>query len=384
MKNAQTYKNAYVFVDGTRALYDMQGNPVWFLPNIDSLSNEEIHARDLKLTPEGTITLVTHKGVYEINYDGDVLWKMPKGAAFANDSVEFFHHEFTRLANGHYMAMGNEDLRSAGKSVTGDSNFVLLPADNIRRNDKDRRDKISFGTVIEYDENNNVVWSWRSSDYFKQSDIYYRKRPVSIRDVHENGFYFDEKNKAVYVSFKNLDRIVKVKYPEGKVTEVYGKIYKKGKELTTIDTGNGMFCGQHSCRLAEDGSLYLFNNNICHKGYWPSVIMMKKSKGDKMGMKKTWEFECNLEALGINAQPPSAYPVGGSVYELSDHSFLVSMAGSSSNVFIVNRKKEILWSAMCQKWNATANHWDYVPNFHSSIIAGPAELERLIWNAEKI
>ena len=34
-KNADKYEDAYVFLDGNKALYDMNGNPVWYLPEIE-------------------------------------------------------------------------------------------------------------------------------------------------------------------------------------------------------------------------------------------------------------------------------------------------------------------------------------------------------------
>ncbi len=382
IKPAKTYKEAYVFVDGMRALYDMNGAPVWFLPDIDLLSTEDIHVRDMKLSPQGTITMLTHKGVYEVSYSGEVLWKMPKNIRASPDSIEFFHHEFTRLSNGHYMGMGTEKLLSM-RSVTGDSSFVLLPMDKPLPPNSRVRGATSFGTLVEYDKNNNVVWSWRSSDYFRKSDIYYRKTSMKMMDVHENAFYFDEKNKVIYVGFKNLDRIIKVKYPEGTVTEVYGQIYDKSMVNSEANTWSSLFCGQHSCRTASDGNLYVFNNNSCQHGGWPTVVVLQKAKNSE-GAKKIWEYECNVDYTAAGIAKSQAYAVGGNAYELPDRSFLVTMGGATSNVFIVNRKKEILWSAICEKWDNTLRRWNYTLNFHSSMITSRKELERLIWNSEKM
>ncbi len=63
---------------------------------------------------------------------------------------------------------------------------------------------VEFGTVIEYNAEGNVAWSWRSSTYCKGSPdlMYYSSatgRPAL--DVHENAFFFDEKAKAVYIEF---------------------------------------------------------------------------------------------------------------------------------------------------------------------------------------
>ena len=42
------------------------------------------------------------------------------------------------------------------------------------------------------------------------------------QDVHENAFFFDEKNKVIYISFKYISTIIKLKYPEGIVLNTYG------------------------------------------------------------------------------------------------------------------------------------------------------------------
>ncbi len=381
--NAQTHKDAYVFVDGAKALFDMNGKPIWFLPNIDSMNSEECRPRDLKLTPQGTITMVVHKGIYEIDYNAKVQWKMPKNVRRSPDSVEFFHHEFTRLSNGHYMVLGDEKLLF-GNSVTGDSAFVLVPMDKPLPNNATRRDRIAFGTIVEYDKNNKVVWSWKSSDYFKKSDIFFYVSRLGAIDVHENAFYFDEKNKAIYVSFKNIDRILKIKYPEGTVSAVYGEKYEKGMVKGTVErAGNDLFCGQHSTRVSANGDIYLFNNNSCNKGFWPTVAVLQPAAGTKTGLKKIWEYVCDVAYTGINTPPPYSYAVGGNVIELPDHSFFVTLVGSSSNIFIVDRQKEIKWSAVMQKWNRVTKEWNYVLNYRSSIITSRSDLERLIWNSEK-
>ncbi len=381
IKNAQTYKGAYVFVDGTRALYDMQGKPVWYLPNFDSFSTADCYPRDMKLTSKGTISVLMHRGVYEIDYNGAILWKMPKKTRRNADSIEFFHHELTRLSSGHYMTMGDEKLRR-GISVTGDSNFVFAAMDSTLPRNYTGSDKMSFGTLIEYDDQGNIVWTWKSSDYFKGSDIYFHKTRSGILDVHANAFYFDEKSKAIYVSFKNIDRIVKVKYPEGTVTNVYGAIYNEGMmKGAATETGNSYFCGQHSCRRSASGDLYLFNNNSCQVGGWPSIIVMDEKADSKQGLKKIWEYECDVAYTGIGTKPYS-FAIGGNVIELPDHSFLATLAGSVSNVFIVNRNKELLWSAVCEKRNKATQQWTPVLNYRSSIITSRKELENLIWNAE--
>jgi len=40
MTSAKAHESDYVFLDGNRTLYDMNGNPVWFFPNIENAKHE--------------------------------------------------------------------------------------------------------------------------------------------------------------------------------------------------------------------------------------------------------------------------------------------------------------------------------------------------------
>ena len=106
-KKAETYKDAYVFLDASKTLYDMNGRPLWHLPDINGAA---IQARDLKISPQGTITLLLGNDAFEINYHGDVLWKAPNNGRVNGDTSEFYHHQFNRLDNGNYLVLGNESV----------------------------------------------------------------------------------------------------------------------------------------------------------------------------------------------------------------------------------------------------------------------------------
>jgi hypothetical protein len=246
----------YTFLDANRTLYDDMGQPVWYLPAIDSPVNTETNSRDLKLSPFNTLTLILGSKAYEIDYNGGVLWQAPEAGYVP------YHHEFVRLANGHYMVLGTEffewkfpnlnEVKPEGNTTpsrtTGSNSNVSLPMNR----------KLPFGIVAEYDRDGKEVWSWHSFSYFEGSDIRYRRLPTAmiLSDVHDNAFFFDEKNRSLYVSFKNISRVVKVDYPSGRVAQYYGQYYKEDGSLA----GDNNFCFQHSCKISEDGLLYLFNN----------------------------------------------------------------------------------------------------------------------------
>ena len=368
IKPAVKYKDAYVFLDGNRALYDITGNPIWYLPNIEDSFKGNGMLSDIKLSPQGTITFLLKDQAYEINYNN---------GAISGETSEHYHHEFTRLNNGHYMVLGNEfRLYSGNISPSIDTGSRMANDDKIKQGNKNPfHPKTEFGTLIEYDAKGNVTWSWKSSDYFIGSDLEYYKPPnrTPVIDVHENSFFFDEKNKTIYISFRNISRIIKIKYPEGTVLNTYGEIYKPG----IPEKGNGLFCNQHSCRISQSGNLYLFNNNFCNMGD-PSVIMMQEPAPGKGNLKIVWEYKCPVDDTYA-----AKFPSGGNAIELPDQSMFVSTGSQYNKLFIVSRDKKLLWSAVPEQNTRGNGKWNSIHQYKACIISRK-ELEHLIWNAKSI
>ncbi len=411
LKPAEKYKDAYVFEDGANALFDMEGKAVWYLPSSGSLNPRKNGVMDLKLTPHGTVTFISANNIYETNYSGKILWKGPNTGEVSGDSTEHYHHEFTRLANGHYMALGTE-------FVSIDSSDFLIDhgKDDYLpwvTKDKNRGKKTPFGTLIEYDEKGKVVWSWKLSQYFLDNDkrylnanYYDRSGPYSIIDVHANAFYFDEKTRELYLSLKNINSIFKIKYPEGDVLNICGQL----GNFRVLFENKPDFCGQHSCKTTKDGALFLFNNNTCNKGELPKIMVFDQPKGNggelqpkgKVGeLQSKWEYAINLDDVvaykekeakkisdTIKIAPPSVlatlgiYSKGGNIVELPDNSLFASICGAYGKAFILSPEKKILWSALLEKYNPYKNKWEDVINYKANIITDREQLEKFFWNVE--
>ena len=371
LDGSKKYKDVYFFSDYNKVLYDMNGNALWYMPEKTSMTDIP---RDIKLSPRGTVTFLIKDQAYEVNYNGDILWKGPNDGRVSGDSQEHYHHEFTRLANGHYMVLGDEgiarkqsnfaagDLHSGGPGVNSsvDSSHPATP----------------FGTIIEYDETGKVVWSWRSSSYFfdKGGDIVnFLQRPGELVAVHENAFYFDEQHKVIYVGFKNISRILKVKYPEGTVMNAWGEIFSPG----VPEKGNDLFCHQHSIGKTKKGLLYVFNNNSCNPGSPAKIVMMREPAAKNGTLQKIWEFSCPIEKGA-----PGIYTTGGNVTEMSDNSLFVCMGVSLSRLFVVDMNKKLLWSAYTEVRNPDEKKWTTIGQYRAGIFEGRARLEQLIWNTE--
>jgi hypothetical protein len=421
---AEKFRDAYVLLDGTGVMYDMSGDPVWYLPNVDSSVYETREVRDLKLTAQGTITFLLKSGkvaadnvrAMEVGYNGDILWTAPDNGKISGEQTEHYHHEFTRLTNGNYMILGDEyqfwELPVQDSSLISVNNATV-----IRGKNKLLSQKLQFGTIIEYDKKGHVLWSWKSSDYTRKSDIYERKTPnglfnigkvtnpkPNINDMHENAFYFDEKDNAIYVSFRNINRVIKIRYPSADLVDTYGELFTPG----TPESGNNLFCGQHNCRLSFDGSLYLYNNS-CIAGAG-GVTLLRADASEKLRLKKVWEYKCETNAVGTDIRSnersvktfgfsgTSAHrqtdvfsqksiqfdlTSGGSVFEMPDSSIFVSTCIPYNDLFIVNRDKKILWSAYAEKYNKDYKTWSGVSSYRCHIIDSEASFEKLIWANSK-
>jgi hypothetical protein len=390
LKAAEKYKDAYVFADGSSAMYNMSGKPVWYLPLTGKLNPKKNKVMDLKLTPQGTITFLLGQNIYEVNYSGDILWEGPDNGKTTRDSNAHYHHEFTRLHNGHYMVLGNE--------------FVKMPhpVSTDNGNAKKADSTAAFGTVVEYDQKGKTVWSWRSADFFKTvppqylaSDLYDPTAPQGTDDVHENAFYFDEAEKAVYVSFKNISSILKVKYPEGNVVGAYGKL----AGFFGANTAR-LFCGQHSCKTTTNGKLYLFNNNTCNKGALPQIQLFQQPADNHDTLKMLWQYTCNFDdVIALKQQdaktantdsnfpsaeslaPHGIFSKGGNLISLPDNSIFASICGPYGKMFIISPDKKIEWSALLETWNLYDRKWDDLISYKANIVTDPKDIERLIWNS---
>ncbi len=380
---AVQHKDAYVFVDATGVLYDMSGHPVWYLPEHTG-QGDFSQIRDLKKSAFGTITFLKGSRIYEISYDAQILWEKPGNSSVDKklDTINnLYHHEISRLANGHYMVMGSETLLCKFPDRE-DSTFVIFTG-NAKALAPHSYGKVPFGTIVEFDKEGKILWSWETAKYVMQSDLIYNETRNSLADLHDNSFFFDEKNKTVYVSFKGVSRVIKIKYPGGEVLNAYGIKYGNNSNLKNVldmqENRYLLFCGQHACRRSAGGELYLFDNGCNLQAPSHIAFFEEPKSGDTL--KKTWEYVCRTDDLGqeIGVQTNSG---GGNVMELPDGSVFASMGYQCNKVFIINRKKEVLWSAVSEKWDAAGANWKVIPSYRSSIISAE-QLKKMIWQSQK-
>jgi hypothetical protein len=176
---------------------------------------------------------------------------------------------------------------------------------------------------------------------------------------------------VIYVGFKHISRIVKVRYPDKKLLAVYGEEFKPG----IPQIGNGLFCGQHSISITHDHQLLIFNNNTTEAGKAPTVLKAEEC-GKGKELRKVWERTCAVDTLR-----KLSYVQGGNALELSDGNILVCVGSSSGKAYITDTSGKILWDGQPEEYDSVRHSWQSYPQYRVGVIENHKELERLIWNS---
>lgn len=330
--SAAKYSDMLVFFDNTRTLYNMKGEPLWFVPFIKGMTDStQGDLRDLKITDDGTITFMTTRNVYEMDYDGHILWKSITPDT-TEKNIEQYHHEFTKLKDGRYITMKDRWLDSAHTHCA---------------------------SVVMYNRNHKIVWDWNACKYLQGSTT----------SMHLNAFYLDLEDSALYTSYRNSCMVIRSKYPEGNIVAKYG----------TEKQGKALFYYQHNCTINSDGNLMLFNNNFdinqpieIRNNSIPTVAIFKEPVSAADTLEKVWEFATKIDTL---VKPMSS--AGGKVDELEHGDYLVC-TGLPGRVFIVTKEKQVLWNVLTQKKDAEG--WKPYPIYRTSPVRRH-QLEQLIFGS---
>lgn len=350
VKQATDHKDILVLTDRTLVMYDLKGTPVWYMPDVPAIKKRDVNIRDFKATADGTFTFLAQDEALEVDYSGKIVWKAPNDGKVSGKNTEGYHHEFTKLSNGHYMVAGSEIVK---KRIPGLREDYFADDDKAVSKGADGNfyKEFTCGTLIEYDALGKVVWSWRAADHFNDDDFFWKKaglaKPYEC-NPYLNGFDFDAANKVIYISFKNLCRVVKIKYPDGEVLNSYGS---KGNNAAHAN----IFYGQHSCRVnSRTNELYIYNNNhsdyllvsnaqVDADGYLLShVVKYKQPPGSNNNLIKNWDMGIRLDE-DKRAQQISVR--GGSVSIMDDDCVLVN-TGTLNLLLIIDKDKQKVWEAV--------------------------------------
>lgn len=325
--------NDLLFLDYNGVAITRKGEPVWFLP--PNAGGRNARVRDVKMTNNGTITYVTARKAFEIDLSGNILWSTPDETIIETDTIRNFHHEFTKLENGNYLVLAKyfrpNDVLSEVKSNT-----------------------IPYTIVIEYDAEGKVVWYWNSLDFITRKDIEEIRMDGLNGDTygHANSIKLSPDKKFIYVSFRNLNVIVKIDRQQRKVISSFGEKIPTDQ----VNQPCHFFQRQHSAVSLPDDQVLLFNNSDSLES---SVIIFKETTHNDT-IKKTWEFVCDIDSLTSSYSDRM-----GNVIPLETGNILVNM-GLVNRIFEVTRGKQIVWDCLPEKWSSDSSVWVPFPNYRCS------------------
>ncbi|MGB3076990.1 MAG: arylsulfotransferase family protein [Chitinophagales bacterium] len=195
---------------------------------------------------------------FKINYNGYLTYFDKGDSTFvmmdsAYNEIKKFHmgngypcdeHEFLVYPNGHSFLMSYDpQIIDMSVIVSGGAT-----------------DAVVSGLVIqELDENDNVIFQWRSWDYLEITDAVMQVclTCLEIDYVHGNSIDIDVEGNLL-VSCRHLSAILKINRSTG---DIIWQMGGENNEFTFInDPGPTHFYYQHHFRLLPDGNYSMFNN----------------------------------------------------------------------------------------------------------------------------
>ena len=172
------------------------------------------------------------------------------------------HHEIDELSNGNLIVMGTE-LREYDNWYTSETD------PDAPRN----RERVMGDVIVEFTRDGKVVWVWKALDHLDPYRIGYetftnywinRGFPGARDWSHGNGFFHDERDDSLLISFRMQDAVVKVDRKTGEIVWILGDhsgwpLHLQPK-LLTPEGEMSWFYHQHMPQITSNGTLLLFDN----------------------------------------------------------------------------------------------------------------------------
>lgn len=335
----QSYQDNLIFIDHLGVAVNRQGQPVWYMPfdSFDLVGPPKY--RNLQITPSGSFIFLRGNDCTEKDIQGQLLWTGPNDGAVSLAPTEFYHHDFAKDANGHYMV--------------GSYQYVEMP--NLK--DPAVTSKVRYNTVIQYDASGKVVWQWNEKDHVRPEVVFAGAAPgeVAVPGTHWNGFSCNDKAGVCVFSFRNNSSLLVIEKATGNV-------------LCTLEgekakPGGIAFAAQHSPVFLPNGDLLFYNNNVKAQPdsgqlVFPKILQLHFDKQYR-SVQKVWEYECRLKD----------YPEGLAGKEgfanLLPNGHILICLGGGSKIWEVDRAKKIVWEMDTEAYDAKTQAWKPFSNYRS-------------------
>ena len=264
--------NGFLFISDISFL--IYNNPPYFLMIIDNQGKPFYYKRlnlrgyDFKLQPNGMMSWCDFECECFLVMDSTftVVYSI-----YAQNGLLTNEHELRILPNEHALLIGL-DIESYDMSKIipeGDTNASIV-IDYIQELDKDK----------------NVVFQWRSMDYFDFRDATWDIDLTAdfIDNVHINSLELDNDGNII-LSSRNMSEITKIDRQTGDIIWRWGG---KNNQFKFINDSVG-FSHQHSVRRIDNGNITLFDNGNLHFNLLPSRAVEYKLDEENKTAELVWQ-----------------------------------------------------------------------------------------------
>ena len=283
-----------------------------------------------------------------IESDGEVVWYLSGPPGWWTQG----QWDFQQLSNGNYLTicqrtlrifdLYNDTLNFLGNRLDeimhhavfpkSDGNFLAL-VHSIRwvRNGQDSLCWLG-DDIIEVSLDGRIHWRWSCFDHLSTQDydsiLFSNVPPDGLFDwTHCNACPLDENEEAIYLSVRNLSRIVKIDYPSGDIIWSIGRDTPSGD----VDFGTNLdFHFQHAVSPQPDGTLLLFDNHWLPDAEWSRAIIIDIDFNRDEPAQIVWEFRHEFSS------------VMGNAYKLENGNVLIN-TGQSFSFYEVTPERDIVW-----------------------------------------
>jgi arylsulfate sulfotransferase len=251
---------------------DLQGNVIWYYDvNPPAANNPSPYpsAFPIKLMSNGHFLVNVYHDqpnvLREIDLAGNTIREMSVpdlnarlAAAGFNLLVDFIHHDFAMLPNGHVILLANHTKA-----------FTDLP-------DYPGTTKVQGDALVDIDQDWNPVWVW---DTFDHLDV--NRHPRGLPDwTHGNAVIYSADDGNLLYSSRHQSWVIKIDYEDGKGNgDILWKFGYQGD--FTLDSGApaAWQYGQHNIRILSPNTTGIFTLGLFDNGY----IRVLDDNGDLCG-----------------------------------------------------------------------------------------------------
>lgn len=226
----------------------LSGSNICYLMILDDLGNPVFYRKtrgdafDFKVQPNGLLTYgdISSFAYYALDETYAVVDSFRCGNGYRTDV-----HDLRILPNGHAVLMSYD-------SQIVDMSQIVAGGDTAA---------VVIGLIVqELDQNKNVVFQWRSWDYFQITDATHENLTAHQIDyVHGNAVEIDNDGNFI-LSSRHMDEITKISRQTGEIIWRWG-----GSHNEFVATNDSIgFSHQHAVRRIDNGHITLFDNGNFH------------------------------------------------------------------------------------------------------------------------